>query len=175
MFFTSEWAGADDEASCGGLAEDIDSYRPRSKETRSAYEDLLSLISRQLGDQPHDILRGAADEVLACLKNDSLTDPERKREVEKLINSVKPEVFAKYVDAGKRITDFMAADGAGDDKLDDELGVAVVFDEDDDDDEQAGAREGRREDDEVGNVVDEELSEDEAGLETQSSRALNRE
>lgn len=45
-----------------GLAEDIDAYRPRSKETREAYEDMLSIISTQLGDQPHDILRGAADE-----------------------------------------------------------------------------------------------------------------
>ena len=36
--------------------------RPRSKETREAYEDMLSIISAQLGDQPHDILRGAADE-----------------------------------------------------------------------------------------------------------------
>ena len=99
-----------DAATVLDLGDDLDTYRPRSKETRGAYEELLSLISQQLGDQPNDILRGAADEVLACLKNDSLTDPERKREVEKLINSVKPEVFAKYVDAGKRITDFMAAD-----------------------------------------------------------------
>ena len=36
-----------------GLAEDIDSYRPRSKETRAAYEDLLSFVAQQLGDQPH--------------------------------------------------------------------------------------------------------------------------
>ena len=49
------------------------------------------MLSTQLGDQPHDILRGAADEVLACLKNDSLTDPERKREVEKLVNTVSSE------------------------------------------------------------------------------------
>jgi len=39
------------------------------------------------------ILRGAADEVLACLKNDSLTDPERKREIEKLINEVFSTLF----------------------------------------------------------------------------------
>ena len=50
------------------------------------------MIATNLGDQPHDILRGAADEVLACLKNDAMTDPERKRETEKLINSVTPEV-----------------------------------------------------------------------------------
>eukprot|EP00966_Prymnesium_polylepis_P004316 98837-Prymnesium_polylepis.1 len=121
----------DQEDNVLGLAEDLDSYRPRSKETRGAYEDLLSLIANNLGDQPHDILRGAADEVLACLKNDSLTDPERKREVEKLINSVSGESFAKLVSMGKRITDYMVEDGAGNEKLDDELGVAVVFDEED--------------------------------------------
>ena len=174
------------------------------------------MISTNLGDQPHDILRGAAEEVLACLKNDAMTDPERKRETEKLINSVTPEVrrtgvdglgqrrrgairatsrrapddvrlgglrvgvrgrappervrqsgqivaaheggeaggrlgrldwlgamadprararvaqaFGKLVSIGKRITDFMVEDGAGNEKLDDELGVAVVFDEED--------------------------------------------
>lgn len=54
-------------------------------------QDLLSMIAQNLGDQPHDILRGAADEVLACLKNDTLTDPQRKKETEKLINAVSPE------------------------------------------------------------------------------------
>jgi pre-mRNA-splicing helicase BRR2 len=84
-----------------GLAEDIDSYRPRSKETRSAYEDLLSFIAQQLGDQPHDILRGAADEVLACLKNDALSDPKRKVEVENLVSSFSSEAFASLVQVGK--------------------------------------------------------------------------
>jgi pre-mRNA-splicing helicase BRR2 len=58
------------------LADDMDTYRPRTKETRTAYETLLTMMQVNLGAQPHDILRGAADEVLACLKNDSLTDPE---------------------------------------------------------------------------------------------------
>jgi pre-mRNA-splicing helicase BRR2 len=141
-----------------GLSEDIDSYRPRSKETRSAYEDLLSLISRQLGDQPHDILRGAADEVLACLKNDGMPDPERKREVEKLVNTLSSEVFAQLVQYGKRITDYAIAEGAGNDKLDDELGVAVVFDEDDDD--EADGRDARNDDDAM---VAEDISDDEDG------------
>lgn len=39
--------------------------------------------------------------------------------------------FAKLVSIGKRINDFMIEDGAGNEKLDDELGVAVVFDEED--------------------------------------------
>ena len=54
---------------------DIDTagmYRPRTKETREAYEALLSVIREQFGDQPADILRGAADEVLSTLKNDRI-------------------------------------------------------------------------------------------------------
>ena len=47
-------------------------YRPRTRETRAAYEALLSTIQSQFGDQPQDVLRGAADEVLAVLKNDNL-------------------------------------------------------------------------------------------------------
>ena len=84
------------------LADDMDTYRPRSKETRAAYETLLTMMQGNLGAQPHDILRGAADEVLACLKNDSLTDPERKREIEKLINELSPERFGELVDTGDR-------------------------------------------------------------------------
>lgn len=141
------------------LTDDIDTYRPRSKETRAAYEDLLSLVSRQLGDQPHDILRGAADEVIACLKTDTLSDPERKKEVEKLINTLSTETFAQFVQCGKRINDYAVDDGAGNEKLDDELGVAVVFDEDDDDDPDV--QDGRNDDDDA--IVAEDISDEEDG------------
>lgn len=35
---------------------------------RVAYEEVLSTMVGALGDQPQDVLRGAADEVLAWLK-----------------------------------------------------------------------------------------------------------
>ena len=73
--------------------------------------------------------------MIACLKDDSLTDPQRKKEIEKLINPIGSDTFTGLVQAGKGITDFLADDGAGNEKLDDELGVAVVFDEEEDDDE----------------------------------------
>ena len=38
-------------------------YRPKTKETREAYEALLALIRGLFGEQPDDVLRGAADEV----------------------------------------------------------------------------------------------------------------
>lgn len=44
-----------------------------------------------------DILRGAADEVLAVLKDDKKTDPERKREIEKLLGGISSEHFATLV------------------------------------------------------------------------------
>ncbi len=48
-------------------------YQPKTQGTRDAYDALLANIQTQFGDQPHDVLRGAADEVLAVLKNDYLT------------------------------------------------------------------------------------------------------
>ena len=45
-------------------------YRPRTQETRAAYEAILAFIREQFGDQPQDVLKGAADEVLAVLKDD---------------------------------------------------------------------------------------------------------
>lgn len=35
---------------------------------RVAYEEVLSAVVASLGDQPQDVLRGAAEEVLAVLK-----------------------------------------------------------------------------------------------------------
>ncbi len=52
---------------------DIDTagyYRPKTKETRDAYEAMLSVIRGLFGDQPQDVLKGAAEEVLAVLKDD---------------------------------------------------------------------------------------------------------
>ena len=48
-------------------------YRPRSKETRMAYEFILSLVhSMMTGDQSEDIIRGATDEVIAILKSETI-------------------------------------------------------------------------------------------------------
>ncbi|XP_043274954.1 putative U5 small nuclear ribonucleoprotein 200 kDa helicase isoform X2 [Venturia canescens] len=49
------------------LSEGVDEmvgivYRPKTQETRQTYEILLSFIQEALGDQPRDILCGAADE-----------------------------------------------------------------------------------------------------------------
>ena len=83
-------------------------------------------IRDALGDLPGDVLRGAADEVLAVLKDDRAKDTERKEEIEKLLNKIKDETFADIMHIGKRITDYSKSDDMPEeDKLDQELGVAV--------------------------------------------------
>ena len=47
-------------------------YKPTTRENRGNYESLLEAIQEQLGDQPRDVLIGAADEVLAELKNEKV-------------------------------------------------------------------------------------------------------
>jgi hypothetical protein len=47
-------------------------YQPKTKQTRAAYEQLLSKLAQYLGDVPQDVLSGATDESLAILKNDRL-------------------------------------------------------------------------------------------------------
>ena len=122
------------------LTADADgSYRPKTRETRAAYEALLGMIQGQFGDQPQDVLRGAAEEVLEVLKDDHKTDPERKKNVEALMGATSSEKFAQFVAVGKLITDFNPGGGPGEgdvvpgDTLDDDIGVAVEFEEEDED------------------------------------------
>ncbi|KAL4451451.1 hypothetical protein ABPG75_007113 [Micractinium tetrahymenae] len=150
----------------GGMSVlDIDTagmYRPRTKETREAYEALLSVIREQFGDQPADVLRGAADEVLAVLKNDRMTDPARHKEVDSLLGPVEGAKFAQLVALGKLITDYASPEeaaiaAAGEEgMLDEEIGVAVEFE----DEEEEGEGEG-----ELREIIDDEDDEEPEGEE----------
>ncbi|CAD6222868.1 unnamed protein product [Miscanthus lutarioriparius] len=134
-------AASAQEVSVLSLTDDA-VYKPQTKETRAAYEALLSLIQQQLGGQPLDVLAGAADEVLATLKNDKVKNPDKKKDIEQLLNPISSQLFDQLVSIGKIITDFhdaAAGDAAGapsadgmDTTLDDDVGVAVEFEEDED-------------------------------------------
>lgn len=141
------------------LSEGIDEmvgivYRPKTQETRQTYEVLLSFIQEALGDQPRDILCGAADEILAVLKNDKLKDRERKREIDGLLGSVTEERYILYinqklnfdinfflyrfallVNLGKKITDFGSdavtalSANINEEQIDETYGINVQFEE----------------------------------------------
>lgn len=122
-------------------------YQPKTKETRAAYEAMLSVIQHQLGGQPLNVVSGAADEILAVLKNDVLKNPDKKKEIEKLLNTISNSDFDKLVSIGRLITDYQdgsgdasgsaSAAGTGDDGLDDDVGVAVEFEENEDEEEES--------------------------------------
>lgn len=122
------------------VTEDLDSinYRPKTRESKVAYEEILSFIQSSLGDQPQDILRGATDEVLSILKDESLRDPQREKFIGQILGGTSSEKFGRLVTLGKQITDFDVAEEKeeGTNKMDEEMGVAVIFDGDDQDDDE---------------------------------------
>ncbi|KAM5170739.1 U5 small nuclear ribonucleoprotein 200 kDa helicase [Mantella aurantiaca] len=119
------------------LSEGIDEmvgiiYKPKTKETRETYEVLLSFIQAALGDQPRDILCGAADEVLAVLKNDKLRDKDRRREIDQLLGQTDDTRYHVLVNLGKKITDYGGDKEIQnmDDNIDETYGVNVQFESD---------------------------------------------
>lgn len=126
-------------------------YIPRTSETRQVYELILAAVHEALGgESPQDVLRDATDFVIVTLKDDSLKDFDRKKEISSAIPGLTTEQFTIFVNLGKKITDFgsedaenanrdpddvdaRAANGAA--AMDDDVGVAVVFEEEDEEDQ----------------------------------------
>ncbi|CAJ1958047.1 unnamed protein product [Sphenostylis stenocarpa] len=150
-------------------ASDDGIYQPKTKETRAAYEAMLSVIQHQLGGQPLSIVSAAADEILAVLKNDTLKNPDKKKDIEKLLNPIPNHVFDQLVSIGKLITDFQEAADVpngnsamdGEEGLDDDVGVAVEFEENEDDDEESDL-----------DIVQDDEEEEEDGVEQNGSGAM---
>ncbi|TRZ02195.1 hypothetical protein DNTS_030428 [Danionella cerebrum] len=146
------------------LSEGIDEmvgivYKPKTKETRETYEILLSFIQAALGDQPRDILCGAADEVLAVLKNDKMRDKERRKEVEQLLGPTDDTRYHVLVNLGKKISDYGGDKELQnmDDNIDETYGVNVQFesDEEEGDEDQYGEVREEGSDDSEGEEADE--------------------
>ncbi|XP_070541263.1 U5 small nuclear ribonucleoprotein 200 kDa helicase-like [Ptychodera flava] len=113
-------------------------YKPKTPETRSTYEALLSFIQAALGDQPRDILCGAADELLSTLKNEHTKMKEKKKELELLLGQLAEERFQLLVNLGKKITDYGSDKEPKniDEEIDETFGVNVQFEESDDEDDE---------------------------------------
>jgi pre-mRNA-splicing helicase BRR2 len=104
------------------LSADIDtSYRPLHKETQAVYEVLLAALQAELGDVAHDVLRSAADEVIAVIRADEGTPAAKQKEVEAVLTRgrpLKPETFGRLFNLCQKLTDYRAAvDTEGDDAL----------------------------------------------------------
>ncbi|KAF8820355.1 putative activating signal cointegrator 1 complex subunit 3 [Cardiosporidium cionae] len=128
----------------GATVLDIDvtenfTYKPTTQVTSFVYEQLLNALQMHLGDQPEEVVKGAADEIMAALKADNIKDIERRRNCEEVLGKMDDILFTKLYQLSKQISDynqglkdqFDTDVRRGD--LDDATGVGVVFDEDDQD------------------------------------------
>lgn len=118
----------------------LSGYQPTHASSRSAYESLLNTVGSRnfLGSQSPSILRDATEEILSILKNDNLRDPERQSQISYLLFGKKGgftnDMYSRFVALGKQMNDYHAQDDdekANTEKVDEEMGVAVIFDSDD--------------------------------------------
>lgn len=142
--------GKESATRAGGILSSVDAaiegilYRPRTQPTRDAFNFILAIMSRHLGDVPHEMVRSAADAALQYLKDDDLKDFDKKKEIDDILGeSMSPQQFNELVNLGKKITDYDAQDedeemadaqNEGEDEIDGRQGVAVNFENDEDDD-----------------------------------------
>ena len=126
-------------------------YQPTNDHSRDAYERLLSLLSTgkefNLSNQGSNVIKDAAQEVIAILKDETLRDPEKHVAISDLltgkavdmIGAATMEHFTNMVQIGKQLDDYhqtttttaatttTASGGNEDQEVEGEMGVAVVF------------------------------------------------
>lgn len=104
-------------------------YYPKTQETTEIYENLVSWVSDQFGgDIQHNTVISATDLILEALKDDKITDIQKKKLLEEILDfKIKDDAFSQALRLSNEITDY---DSQGvNDENDDEAGVAVDFDE----------------------------------------------
>ncbi|KAF9441258.1 hypothetical protein P691DRAFT_855944 [Macrolepiota fuliginosa MF-IS2] len=138
-------------------------YRPRTAEMREVYELMLSTVHTALGDQAQDVVWSAADMVLESLRDVSLKDFDKKREIEQVLGTIPNDQFSQLLSLSKKVTAYHADDEHKDVEIDDEVGVAVVFDEEEQEEEDDEGYE-IREDSDGEEEGEEEEDEDESPL-----------
>jgi pre-mRNA-splicing helicase BRR2 len=130
------------------------SYQPSNDQTRIAYERLLALLVSTkeflLYNQGSNIIKDAADEVIAILKDDTIRDPEKFSILSNLLTgkassstngSLSNEHFTNITQIVKQLDDYRFNsnnnntiannNNTTEEGMDDEMGVAVVFNDED--------------------------------------------
>jgi pre-mRNA-splicing helicase BRR2 len=142
-------------------------YQPRTEQAKAAYENLLAIIGskKYLGNQDPQVLRDAAELAITTLKDENMRDPERHEALSRLLTTkaaaardnssnggLSTEAFSSLVKLGKEMDDYRTQDDndGDEDSVNDEMGVAVVFD----DSEEEGNDDRSESDAEVDVVVD---------------------
>lgn len=111
-------------------------YQPKSELTAAVYGLIIKFVRKQLGFQHNSIINGAADEVIATMKDPSLDEETRRSEIDKLLSpdeSLDDDEYNELCNLCKKIDDWDANKSKiKEDTAEEEAGVigAVVSDED---------------------------------------------
>lgn len=121
-------------------------YQPTTDASRSAYESMLTLLGTKdlLGDQGPSVIRAAAEEVLNILMDENLRNPDKHEELSQLLKGkpsqasggLSTQNFTSLTQISKHLDDYGKTE-TKQDEVDDEMGVAVVFDESEDEDDNS--------------------------------------
>eukprot|EP01107_Rhizomastix_libera_P003769 TRINITY_DN1648_c0_g2_i1.p2 TRINITY_DN1648_c0_g2~~TRINITY_DN1648_c0_g2_i1.p2 ORF type:complete len:2183 (-),score=603.76 TRINITY_DN1648_c0_g2_i1:51-6599(-) len=132
-------------------------YTPKTKQTKAVFDNLLGFIQTNLGDQPQEFIRSAADEVLSVIFNEKLTAPQKKKELSAVFDSLSEEKFAELTQLCLKITDYAEVTEATQEGVATTIDstVSVVFESDNEDED---------EDEEMEEIMDSE--DDEEGEDT---------
>lgn len=150
-------------------------YRPRTAATKEVYDLISTEVARKMGgDYGLAVTASATDSILEYLKDDSMKDLDKKKEIDDILGiTLTNKEFNQVVNLSKKITDYDAQDedeemgeGAADEAdLDEQQGVAVDFG--DEGDEEGGRTFEVRDEDEESEddlaMGTEEVAEDGAG------------
>lgn len=125
------------------------SYIPKTNETRSIYEQLLSLTQTYFGDCPDDILKEALDQVLAILKLEQVQESDKKLEIEAILGKVPEEIFTKLFALSKLLVDYTGK--KADVQETDEM--AVDFNDDEEENDEKNIEEDENVDENIDEVA----------------------
>lgn len=82
-------------------------YQPITKESKQAYGEILGLVNRLIPDQPHTFILDCAYELISIMKNEGLSETNKKAELVKIMK-LSDEAYFKFKATIAEINDFQA-------------------------------------------------------------------
>ena len=106
-------------------------YKPKASETKAAYEQIVHIVQKHLGDFSIETIKDAADDVLACLKNDNFNDKQRKSKIDDILglSKLSEDEFNTLTVLSQLLTDYEAEE-IQDNLPQDQQDIAIDLDDD---------------------------------------------
>lgn len=109
-------------------------YIPMTPEAREIFGLIMSWVQNLLQDVTHDILVSATDSAITLVKDETISESQKRNEVEDLVGKISDESYSQLLALCKQVPDPDDRDTAMAEMADQDFGIAVTFEENDEDD-----------------------------------------